>query len=60
MIDQEDHEQMAYNLHVLPHVRDHYDMDEKYYHWSYYFDSLVLKNCGIEDLEQERPRTILP
>lgn len=30
-------------------------VDDKYYFWSHLFDSLVLKDCGIQDLQ---PKTL--
>lgn len=55
VIDQLDYEQTTLNLHILPYVKDYCVMDEKYYIWSYLFDSLVLKHFGIQDLQPKTP-----
>lgn len=41
---------MALNLDILPHVKDYYALGEKYFRWSFLFDSLALKSYGIQDL----------
>lgn len=46
---------MPLNLHIQPYIKDQYGMGEKYYRWSYMFGSLVLKNSGIQDLQQKTP-----
>lgn len=34
VIDRVDYEQMTVNLHIVPYVKDHYDVDEKHDLWS--------------------------
>lgn len=44
VIDQVYYEKMTLNRHVLPHIKDHYGMDDKFLSWGYLSDSPVVKN----------------
>lgn len=51
VIDRGYYEQMTLHLRILPYTKDHDIMDEKHYLGSYLFDSLVIKNYSIQDLQ---------